>query len=218
MHSSRARQRPWLPQPYAHQRRRAMPGSRSMHGNFVRYLFYFNPHARFERCGPVRQARFLAAPSSFDWAGLGLACKHCRRGGCSPPRAQFWEGFQGLGSTQNRPAAAKLTRLKVKGPEMSDCLHCDINQLVQQRLERGDTDLGEVASMMVESLADLILLAPETSDHQPDGVCALGFRADLLGEERRDGRRLQRHSLDAEPCRPMWGDADMARTHRRGRL
>ena len=44
---------------------------------------------------------------------------------------------------------------------MSDCLHCDINQLVQQRLERGDTDLGEVASMLVESLADLILLAPE---------------------------------------------------------
>jgi hypothetical protein len=49
---------------------------------------------------------------------------------------------------------------------MSDCLHCDINQLVQQRLERGDTDLGEVASMLVESLADLILLAPE--DEQPN--------------------------------------------------
>jgi len=44
---------------------------------------------------------------------------------------------------------------------MSDCLHCEINQLVQQRLERGDIDPAEVASMMVESLADLILLAPE---------------------------------------------------------
>ena len=44
---------------------------------------------------------------------------------------------------------------------MSDCLHCEINQLVQQHLERGDIDLAEVASMMVESLADLILLAPE---------------------------------------------------------
>lgn len=44
---------------------------------------------------------------------------------------------------------------------MSDCLHCDINQLVQQRLERGDTDLAEMASMMVESLADLVLLAPD---------------------------------------------------------
>jgi ABC-type tungstate transport system substrate-binding protein len=45
---------------------------------------------------------------------------------------------------------------------MSDCLHCEINQLVQERFERGDTDLVEMASMMVESLADLILLAPES--------------------------------------------------------
>ncbi len=44
---------------------------------------------------------------------------------------------------------------------MSDCLHCDINQLVQKRLERGDTDLAEMASMMAESLVDLVLLAPE---------------------------------------------------------
>ena len=44
---------------------------------------------------------------------------------------------------------------------MSDCLHCDINELVQQRFESGDTDLAEMASMIVESLADLILLAPE---------------------------------------------------------
>ena len=44
---------------------------------------------------------------------------------------------------------------------MSDCLHCDINQLVQQRLERDDTDLVEIASIMAESLADLVLLAPE---------------------------------------------------------
>jgi hypothetical protein len=52
------------------------------------------------------------------------------------------------------------------GSAMSDCLHCDINQLVQQRLERGDTDVGEIASMIVDSLADLILLAPE--DEQPN--------------------------------------------------
>ena len=44
---------------------------------------------------------------------------------------------------------------------MSDCLHCDINQLVQEHIERGEIDLGEIASMMVESLADLILLAPD---------------------------------------------------------
>ena len=45
---------------------------------------------------------------------------------------------------------------------MSECLHCEINQLVRQRMESGQTDLAELASMMVESLADLVLLAPES--------------------------------------------------------
>jgi hypothetical protein len=44
---------------------------------------------------------------------------------------------------------------------MSDCLHCEINELVQRRFEAGDADVVEMASMIVESLADLILLAPE---------------------------------------------------------
>ena len=44
---------------------------------------------------------------------------------------------------------------------MSDCLHCNINKLVQQRLERGDVDMAEIAAMIAESLADLILLAPK---------------------------------------------------------
>ncbi len=45
---------------------------------------------------------------------------------------------------------------------MSDCLHCEINELVQQRIESGGTDVVEMAEMIVESLADLILLAPES--------------------------------------------------------
>ena len=44
---------------------------------------------------------------------------------------------------------------------MSDCLHCDINQLVREHVERGTNDLVEIASLMAESLADLVLLAPE---------------------------------------------------------
>ena len=44
---------------------------------------------------------------------------------------------------------------------MSDCLHCDINELVQKHIEGGTKDLGEIAAMMAESLADLMLLAPE---------------------------------------------------------
>jgi hypothetical protein len=44
------------------------------------------------------------------------------------------------------------------------CLHCDINDLVQERLEQGETDIAEIAMMIVESLADVIVLAPE-SEH-----------------------------------------------------
>ena len=45
---------------------------------------------------------------------------------------------------------------------MSDCLHCDINELVRQHLERSDpVDLADVAARMAESLVDLILLAPD---------------------------------------------------------
>ncbi len=44
---------------------------------------------------------------------------------------------------------------------MSDCLHCAINELVQKHVEGSTTDLVEIASMMAESLADLVLLAPE---------------------------------------------------------
>jgi hypothetical protein len=45
---------------------------------------------------------------------------------------------------------------------MSDCLHCDINDLVRKHIEATETaDLPKIASMMVESLADFILSAPE---------------------------------------------------------
>jgi hypothetical protein len=33
---------------------------------------------------------------------------------------------------------------------MTDCLHCEINDLVQQRMQDGETDLGELAVMMAE--------------------------------------------------------------------
>jgi hypothetical protein len=43
---------------------------------------------------------------------------------------------------------------------MSDCLHCDINELVEKRLESEDADLADLAVRLTESLTDLILLAP----------------------------------------------------------
>ena len=44
---------------------------------------------------------------------------------------------------------------------MSDCLHCDINNLVREHVERGTNDLVEIAAMMAESVADLVLLASD---------------------------------------------------------
>jgi hypothetical protein len=42
-----------------------------------------------------------------------------------------------------------------------DCLHCDINDLVRERIEGGAADLAKLAAMVAESLADLVLLAPK---------------------------------------------------------
>ena len=50
---------------------------------------------------------------------------------------------------------------------VSDCLHCDINELVRARLEQSEMiDLQDLAGKMAESLVDLILLAPETQQGQ----------------------------------------------------
>jgi hypothetical protein len=43
---------------------------------------------------------------------------------------------------------------------MSECLHCDINELVEKRLEQDGADLADLAARLAESLVDLILLAP----------------------------------------------------------
>lgn len=45
---------------------------------------------------------------------------------------------------------------------MSDCLHCDINELVRERIEGTESiDLGDMVARVSESLAELIMLAPK---------------------------------------------------------
>jgi hypothetical protein len=44
---------------------------------------------------------------------------------------------------------------------MSDCLHCQINDLVEQQIAAGENDPLVLASKIVESLADLILSVPQ---------------------------------------------------------
>jgi hypothetical protein len=43
---------------------------------------------------------------------------------------------------------------------MSDCLHCDIHQMLDVHLQSEQADLGDIAARVTEVLADLILMAP----------------------------------------------------------
>jgi hypothetical protein len=45
---------------------------------------------------------------------------------------------------------------------VSDCLHCQINDLVEQQAAAGENDPVALASKIVESLADLILSVPQS--------------------------------------------------------
>ena len=42
---------------------------------------------------------------------------------------------------------------------MSQCLHCEINELLESRLQNREVNLAEVAAKVTEVLADLILMA-----------------------------------------------------------
>ncbi len=59
---------------------------------------------------------------------------------------------------------------------MSDCLHCDINELVDKRLESEGADLTDLSSRVTESLVDLILLAPPADQSKllADALANLG--------------------------------------------
>jgi len=43
---------------------------------------------------------------------------------------------------------------------MSNCLHCEILELLESRLQNQEVNLAEVAGKVTEVLADLILMAP----------------------------------------------------------
>ena len=43
---------------------------------------------------------------------------------------------------------------------MSECIHCDIHDLLETHLDGEDANIAEVASKVTEVLADLILMVP----------------------------------------------------------
>jgi len=59
---------------------------------------------------------------------------------------------------------------------MSDCLHCDIHELLESHLQSQDANLAEIAAKVTEVLADLILTAPpdQQSNLMADILANLG--------------------------------------------
>jgi hypothetical protein len=43
---------------------------------------------------------------------------------------------------------------------MSECIHCDIHDLLESHLEADDANIADVAAKVTEVLADLILMVP----------------------------------------------------------
>jgi hypothetical protein len=51
---------------------------------------------------------------------------------------------------------------RLEGVEMSDCIHCQIHDLLESDLQNPEVNLGDVAFKVTEVLADLILMvSPE---------------------------------------------------------
>jgi hypothetical protein len=47
-----------------------------------------------------------------------------------------------------------------QGVRMSDCLHCEIHDMLESHLQSEQANLAEIAAKVTEVLADLILMAP----------------------------------------------------------
>jgi hypothetical protein len=74
---------------------------------------------------------------------------------------------------------------------MSDCLHCDIHEMLESHLQTEQADLAEIAAKVTEVLADLILMAP------PDEQTML--LADVLANL---GGMVLEKSQEADPTSP----------------
>ena len=77
---------------------------------------------------------------------------------------------------------------------MSDCLHCDIHELLESHLQNQEANLAEIAAKVTEVLADLILLAPpnEQATITADVLANLG--SFLLEKKETTDLASRRHS------------------------
>jgi hypothetical protein len=78
---------------------------------------------------------------------------------------QAFRADRSAGSDAHRSACRnghtrQAGRYQVEGADMSDCIHCEIHDLLETHLQTEDANLAEIASKVTEVLADLILMAP----------------------------------------------------------
>ncbi len=78
---------------------------------------------------------------------------------------------------------------------MSDCIHCDIHDLLEDRLQGEEVDLTEIAVKVAEVLADLILLAAveDRATLMADVLASLGEFVLQKGEGATTQSDLRRH-------------------------
>lgn len=74
---------------------------------------------------------------------------------------------------------------------MSECLHCEIHELLESHLQSQEANLVEIAAKVTEVLADIILMAP--SDEQ------FTLMADILANL---GSFVLEKKEDADPTKP----------------
>jgi hypothetical protein len=74
---------------------------------------------------------------------------------------------------------------------MSDCLHCDIHEMLESHLQSEQADLAAIAARVTEVLADLILMAPPAEQTM--------LMADVLANL---GGMLLQKNEDADPSNP----------------
>jgi hypothetical protein len=78
---------------------------------------------------------------------------------------------------------------------MSDCLHCDIHELLESHLQSEEANLADITAKVTEVLAHLILLAPpvERGTFMADILANLGGFVLQKNEEGTGERNPRRH-------------------------
>lgn len=74
---------------------------------------------------------------------------------------------------------------------MSDCLHCDIHELLDSELQDKEANIVEIAAKVTEVLADIILMVPPEEQSM--------LMADILANL---GSFVLEKKEDADPSKP----------------